>query len=87
MLQPGEAASSTRLCQYIFSNYNKTLCPLSYAQINLCSVPGSVVSVLTAGLQVQVVQCPVLQLLAEVLDTHLQTRSYEIRKLILVKLK
>ena len=55
--------------------------------IVVCSVPGSVVSVLTAGLQVQVVQCPVLQLLAEVLDTHLKTLSYETRKLILGKPK
>ena len=34
--------------------------------------PGPVVSVLAAGLQVEVVQPPVLKLLAEVLDTHLQ---------------
>ena len=37
--------------------------------------PGPVVGVLTAGLQVQVVQSPVLQLLAEVLNTNLQ-QSY-----------
>ena len=33
---------------------------------------GAVVGVLAAGLQVEVIQPPVLQLLAEVLDTHLQ---------------
>ena len=33
---------------------------------------GAVVGVLAAGLQVEVVEPPVLQLLAEVLDTHLQ---------------
>ena len=33
---------------------------------------GAVVGVLAAGLQVEVVQPPVLELLAEVLDTHLQ---------------
>ena len=34
--------------------------------------PGPVVGVLTAGLHVEVVQAPVLQLLAEVLNTNLQ---------------
>ena len=34
--------------------------------------PGAVVGVLAAGLHVEVIQPPVLQLLAEVLHTHLQ---------------
>ena len=34
--------------------------------------PGPVVGVLTAGLHVEVVQAPVLQLLAEVLNTNLE---------------
>ena len=34
--------------------------------------PGAVVGVLAAGLHVEVIQPPVLELLAEVLDTHLQ---------------
>ena len=33
--------------------------------------PGPVVSVLTAGLHVEIIQAPVLQLLAEVLNTNL----------------
>ena len=33
--------------------------------------PGPVVSVLAAGLQVEVVEAPVVELLTEVLDTHL----------------
>ena len=37
--------------------------------------PGPVVGVLTAGLHVEVVQAPVLQLLAEVLNTNLQHGS------------
>ena len=37
--------------------------------------PGPVVSVLAAGLQVEVVEAPVLQLLAEVLDTDLHTQT------------
>ena len=37
--------------------------------------PGPVVSVLTAGLQVEIIEAPVLQLLAEVLNTNLQTVS------------
>ena len=36
---------------------------------------GAVVGVLAAGLQVEVVEPPVLELLAEVLDTHLQHRQ------------
>ena len=35
-------------------------------------IPGPVVGVLAAGLQVKVVQSPVLELLAEVLDTDLK---------------
>ena len=35
-------------------------------------IPGPVVSVLAAGLQVKVIQGPVLQLLAEILDADLQ---------------
>ena len=38
---------------------------------------GAVVGVLAAGLQVEVVEPPVLQLLAEVLDTHLQHSNTE----------
>ena len=38
--------------------------------------PGPVVSVLTAGLQVEIIEAPVLQLLTEVLNTNL-ARSHE----------
>ena len=44
--------------------------PICY---DIIILPGSVVSVLAARLQVQVVQCPVLELLAEILDADLQT--------------
>ena len=37
--------------------------------------PGPVVSVLTAGLHVEIIQPPVLQLLAEVLNTNLEERA------------
>ena len=37
--------------------------------------PGPVVGVLTAGLHVEVIEAPVLQLLAEVLNTNLEERA------------
>ena len=35
-------------------------------------IPGPVVSVLAAWLQVKIVQCPILQLLTEILDADLR---------------